>query len=151
MTRVNSRRKCAIDKLKRLIYGPCREKLCLWRFANNTGADQPAHPRSLISAFVIHFLENFICKLANCYWWNFNFLDCLCSWGDWFESRFDGNPEDRFSRDEAHMIYSKKTYFSSLWRKYAVKLPVKISFRTNINTRHVVICSFEYNELLGKL
>ena len=31
---------------------------------NNTGADQPAHLRSLISAFVIHFLENFICKLA---------------------------------------------------------------------------------------
>ena len=28
---------------------------------NNTGADQPAHPRSLISAFVIRFT---ICKLA---------------------------------------------------------------------------------------
>ena len=28
------------------------------------GADQPAHPHSLISAFVIRFLENFICKLA---------------------------------------------------------------------------------------
>ena len=26
-------------------------------FANNKGADQPAHPRSLISAFVIRFLE----------------------------------------------------------------------------------------------
>ena len=25
-------------------------------FANNTGADQPAHPRSLISAFVIRVL-----------------------------------------------------------------------------------------------
>ena len=35
----------------------------------------------------------------------FNFLDSLCSWGDWFESRFVGNPEDRFSHDEAH-IYS---------------------------------------------
>ena len=33
-------------------------------FANNTGADQPAHPRNLISAFVIHFLEITICKLA---------------------------------------------------------------------------------------
>ena len=31
---------------------------------NKTGADQPAHLRSLISAFVIRFLENFICKLA---------------------------------------------------------------------------------------
>ena len=31
---------------------------------NNTDADQPAHPCSLISAFVIHFLERIIYKLA---------------------------------------------------------------------------------------
>ena len=47
-----------------LKYGPRREKTCLRRFANNTGADQPAHPRSLINAFVIRFLESVICKLA---------------------------------------------------------------------------------------
>ena len=33
-------------------------------FANNTGADQPAHPRSLISAFVICFEESTICRHA---------------------------------------------------------------------------------------
>ena len=33
-------------------------------FANNKGADQPAHPHSLISAFVIRFLESMIFKLA---------------------------------------------------------------------------------------
>ena len=33
-------------------------------FANNTGADQPAHPRSRISAFVIRLLQNIICQLA---------------------------------------------------------------------------------------
>ena len=33
-------------------------------FANNTGTDQPAHLCSLISAFVIRFLESTICKLA---------------------------------------------------------------------------------------
>ena len=31
---------------------------------NNIGADQPAHPRSLISAFVIHFLESIISRFA---------------------------------------------------------------------------------------
>ena len=36
-----------------IIIGPRREKTCLRGFANNTGADQPAHPRNLISAFVI--------------------------------------------------------------------------------------------------
>ena len=32
--------------------------------ANNKGIDQPAHLRSLISAFVICFLESFISRLA---------------------------------------------------------------------------------------
>ena len=33
-------------------------------FVNNKGADQPAHPRSLISASVIHILESIISGLA---------------------------------------------------------------------------------------
>ena len=33
-------------------------------FANNTGEDQPVHPRSLISDFVICVLEGTISKLA---------------------------------------------------------------------------------------
>ena len=47
-----------------LLYGPQHEKACLRGFANNTGADQPEHPRSLISAFVIRILQSTICKLA---------------------------------------------------------------------------------------
>ena len=56
---------------------------------------------SLISAFFIRFLKSIICKLATgeiSY-----FLESLCSWGDWFESPFVGNPEDSFCRDEVHM------------------------------------------------
>ena len=33
-----------------------REKTCLRGFVDNKGVDQPAHPRSLISAFVIYSL-----------------------------------------------------------------------------------------------
>ena len=44
--------------------GPRREKTCLRGVAKNTGANQPAHPRSLISAFVIRFVESIKCKLA---------------------------------------------------------------------------------------
>ena len=44
--------------------GPRREKTCLQGVVNNTDADQPVHPRSLISDFVIQFLESNICKLA---------------------------------------------------------------------------------------
>ena len=47
-----------------LKFGPRREKPCLRWFANNQGADQPAHSRSLISAFVIRLLESIISKLG---------------------------------------------------------------------------------------
>ena len=39
-------------------YGPGHAKICLMTYANNKGADQPAHPRSLISTFVVHCLDS---------------------------------------------------------------------------------------------
>ena len=47
----------------------CGDSLIIWAtswenlflpYANNKGADQPAHPRSLISAFVVHWLGSII-------------------------------------------------------------------------------------------
>ena len=37
-------------------YEPDHEKTCLILYANNKGADQPAHPRILISTFVVRCL-----------------------------------------------------------------------------------------------
>ena len=37
---------------------PGHATMCLMPYANNKGADQPAHPRSLISAFVVRSLDN---------------------------------------------------------------------------------------------
>ena len=39
-------------------------KTCLMPDANNKGADQPVHPRSLISTFVVRCLNSTICILA---------------------------------------------------------------------------------------
>ena len=39
---------------------PGHEKMCLMSYANNKGADQPVHPRSLISAFVVRCLDSII-------------------------------------------------------------------------------------------
>ena len=38
-------------------YEPGHEKMCLTSYANNKGADQPAHP---ISAFVVCYLDSII-------------------------------------------------------------------------------------------
>ena len=51
-------------------------KTCLLRYANNKGATQPAHPRSLISTFVIPLLKSII---STCYKQKFNLLASLCS------------------------------------------------------------------------
>ena len=45
------------------MWAPTRENLSSG-FANNKGADQPAHQPRLISALVIRVLESFICKLS---------------------------------------------------------------------------------------
>ena len=47
----HAKRQIAGFAIHRLSNGPGREKTCLRGFENNTGADQLAHPRSLISAF----------------------------------------------------------------------------------------------------
>ena len=53
------------DEIRRctLIWASTRENLSSG-VSNNKDADQPAHPRSLISAFIIHFSESTIAKLA---------------------------------------------------------------------------------------
>ena len=44
--------------------GPRHEETGLRGFANKNGADQPAHPRRLISTFAIRSLESMISKLV---------------------------------------------------------------------------------------
>ena len=50
----------------RLVFQPRHEKTCFffWPYANNKCTDQPAHPRSLISAFVIRCLDSIIPQVS---------------------------------------------------------------------------------------
>ena len=48
----------------RAVYEPRHEKTCFMPYANNKGTDQPAHPCSLISTFVVHCLDSLIHILA---------------------------------------------------------------------------------------
>ena len=77
------------------------EKLFL-TYANNKGADQPAHPRSLISTFVASCLDSIISlvslsKISS-------LLPCFFGCAGRFVSNLVENPEDRCSRDEAQEI-----------------------------------------------
>ena len=69
-------------------------------YANNKGAGQPAHPRSLISAFVVRCLDG--TNTSSFYIQNLKPPPGFCGCAGQFESTLVANPEDRFSRDEAH-------------------------------------------------
>ena len=68
-------------------------------YANNKGADQPAHPRSLISAFVVRCLDSIILPV-------FKPLSSFCGCAGRFEYYLVEKSEDRFSRDDAHIKHA---------------------------------------------
>ena len=68
--------------------------------ANNKGTDQRAHPRSLISTFVVRCLDGIIPLVSTP---KISSLASFSCGAGWFESDLVADPEDRFSRDEAHI------------------------------------------------
>ena len=85
-----------------LPYGPDHAKMCLMPCANNKGADQPAHPHSLISTFVVRCLDSMICILAvskvSRFWLGYAAEQASLNL-TWSEIA-----KDTFSRDVAHMM-----------------------------------------------
>ena len=69
---------------------------------NNKGADQPAHPRSLKSAFVIRCLDSIIPLVSISKISSLNLATVPAQAG--LNLTWSANPKDRFSRDEAHMM-----------------------------------------------
>ena len=67
-------------------------------YANNKGTDQPAHPCSLISTFVVRCLDSIIPLVSIC---EISSLYLASVAAQVFESTLVANPEDRFSRDGA--------------------------------------------------
>ena len=83
------------------ILGPGHTKTYLVPYANNKGADQPVHPRSLISTFVVRCLDSMICILAIAKVSRFK----LGSVADQVSLNLTWSkiPEDPFSRDVAQL------------------------------------------------
>ena len=70
-------------------------------YANNKDADQPAHPRSLISAFVVCCLDSII-PLVSIFEISSPYLVSVTAQTG-LSLTWVANPGDRFSRDEAHI------------------------------------------------
>ena len=75
--------------------------MCIMPYANNKGADQPAHPRSLISAFVVCSLDSLIPPVSISKISSPNIASVAEQAGlslTWSET-----PEDTFFHDEAQL------------------------------------------------
>ena len=81
--------------------GPGHAKTCLMPYANNKGANQPAHSRSLISTFVVRCLDSIICIRVISNVSRFQLASVSKQLGLNLRSKI---PEDTFSRDAARVI-----------------------------------------------
>ena len=81
------------------------ENSCLCHMWTTFGADQPAHPCSLISTFVVCCLDSIISLVSMS---EISSLTSYYGCAGRFVSYLVANPEDRFSRDEAQIIWTKK-------------------------------------------
>ena len=120
------------------IWATSWENLGFFPYANNKGADQPAHPRSLISTFIVHCLE------SSFYIQNFKPPHSFCGCAGRFVSYLVGNPEDRFSRDEAHLSFNFQIPTFALFRKWKAFSV----WRRNVKTKKIHNCKKALNENL---
>ena len=86
---------------------PHHEKTCVMPYANNKGTDQPAHPCSLISTFIVCCLDSIFPILTIL---KSSRLASLCSWAGGFESRLVVTSVDRFCHDVAQMYSTAGEY-----------------------------------------
>ena len=92
-------------------------------YVNNSGADQPAHPHSLISPFVICCLGSIISLISFFAISRFS-LACVAEQAS-LESYLVENPEDRFSHDEAQIFHFRLwncQQFKNVWARILVTL-----------------------------
>ena len=76
--------------------------MCHMPYANNKGADQPVHPRSLISAFVVRCLDSIIPILAASRISRLYLVPVVEQAS--LSLTWSQIPEDTFSRDVAHIL-----------------------------------------------
>ena len=87
---------------------PGHEKSCLLSYANNKGADQPEHLRSLISAFIVRCLDSVMSLVSVTKISSLMLASVAAQAGlslTWSEI-----PEDMFSHDKAHVMTAQKVH-----------------------------------------
>ena len=127
------------------VYEPSHEKMCLITYVNNKDAAEPAHPRSLISSFVVQRQDRSL------YIRNFKILVGLCSWAGQFVSSL--------ARDSRRHIFSwRGSYvlsFQIWWNLTRGSIPVKLLMRQGKQPGTLIsklkVSCLPWNTMLKKL
>ena len=93
---------CASTTIFPKTYEPGHEKMCLMSYANNKGADQPAHLRSLISAFVVRCLDS-VMSLVSVIKISSLMIASVAEQAS-LSMTWSETPKDTFSHEEAHTV-----------------------------------------------
>ena len=109
-------------------------------YVNDKGADQPAHPCSLISAFVVRCLDSIIFLVSIFAISRLSLASVAEQVGLSFT--WSKTPEDRFSRDEAHEPRHEKT---SLCHKRTTKAQISLRISTFVFAAWIVAYLFFLN------
>ena len=84
---------------RQLLYDPCHKITCFLSYGANIGADQPKHPCSWISIFVVHSLNSITIHAT----YILKTLTNLCSRGGWLKSYLVAYPNEMFFHSEAYV------------------------------------------------
>ena len=107
-------------------FEPGHEKMCLMSYANNKGADQPAHPRSLISAFVVRCLDSIMSLVGVTK--NISLILASVAAQASLSLTWSETPEGTFSHDEAPFYPLSHSCREQQWQRLFIQLsPAKRS------------------------
>ena len=119
----------------KITYEPGHEKMCFMSYANNKGADQPAHPCRLISTFVVRCYYN----ISRFYSRNFQTLASFFGCAGQFVSGLVGN-------SRRHVLSCRGSYV--LQALFKIKYSILVAVVRLSQTTKLVPCSASENLIL---
>ena len=113
-----------LNQILPTIHGPCHAKTCLWAYADSEVQDLPAHPRSLIRAFIVRYRNHWILKNVHVWMQSKGPDDTLSMCGMIWICAFCACSKALFHLTWFnYYIFKRSLLFSFIWYVFLSKVP----------------------------